>query len=312
MLDESLHRLLVELDFLVCEGKALAVGTISTYKDGSKWKKQKSGKWVRLSGKSKTKPKPTKKPKVPVKTKVKVSTSGAAPEPTKKNKKPHVFKREKVFDDHAEGKVLDEREYNLMSQHALDNLTQDQRFAATNYSNHTDRILNPLLRKSKGQFDKNASLYEGSTDLAKAAKKRQKDDDRAVTLGQEIGDLDAAIASYKMPEKTKVFRVFADPTGEITKDFKVGGEFTDNGYVSTTRDKSIANNFYHTLQERTNRVNVVITIPKGKPALPSGGTSDYSTDEQEVLLPRGSKFKINRVTKGRGPDAAKTIEVELV
>lgn len=181
-------------------------------------------------------------------------------------------------------------EYRKMATSADGILTPNQRFAAKNYSNHTDRILNPLLRKGKGVVDKDYDLYAGQTDHVKD--KRNKEQTSKATVGEEIKNLDAAIASYKMPMTAKLYRTMSDEGGRFFGDMKEGSTFTDHGYVSTTTDRNFLNEFYSA--DPKDRVDLTIVVSKGKSALPMRYMSDYG-EEKEILLPRGNKFKISKV-----------------
>jgi hypothetical protein len=79
------------------EGKAMPVGTVSTYKDGSKWKKMKSGKWVPVGGKAKSKS--ANKPILTNKSKTKTKSAPAKHKLKFFAKKPEKKKNHKLWLD---------------------------------------------------------------------------------------------------------------------------------------------------------------------------------------------------------------------
>lgn len=69
--------------------------------------------------------------------------------------------------------------------------------------------------------------------------------------------------------------------------FEQGGEFSDKGYISTTIMKGAIGN-----------ENIEIRIPKGSKGLYLEGLTDWE-GEQELLLPRDSKFRVIEKTGNR-------------
>lgn len=85
--------------------------------------------------------------------------------------------------------------------------------------------------------------------------------------------------------------------------FPVGATVMDRGYVSTSTERDIADHF-----RGDGEVGVLmhITIPKGVKVLAG------SHNESEVLLPRGSRFKITHVEEPLGSDVPLHVHMELV
>jgi len=80
----------------------------------------------------------------------------------------------------------------------------------------------------------------------------------------------------------------------------VGSEFTDNGIISTTLSSKTAMQF----QRGTMDTTMVINVPKGSKAYAVPDALEYfnpmdASFEREVLLPRGTKFKITNYDKGK-------------
>ena len=65
----------------------------------------------------------------------------------------------------------------------------------------------------------------------------------------------------------------------------VGDEFDDKGFVSTSQ--YTGNAFY-----QSGTVRFHITVPKGHPAIAMGSDLSHYSNEREILLPRGSRFRV--------------------
>jgi hypothetical protein len=117
---------------------------------------------------------------------------------------------------------------------------------------------------------------------------------RQLRFGEEnhqantIKDLDSAFAKTPPLETgVRVRRLMGDtdklfgPVGS-----RVGGTFTDKGYVSTTyyHDPNDAGSFSGS--------NITIDLPPGATALAPNGVGHFQDSEGEVLLPRDTKFKV--------------------
>jgi hypothetical protein len=86
-----------------------------------------------------------------------------------------------------------------------------------------------------------------------------------------------------------------------------GGEFTDKGFPSTSFSQHVALEFTSQLQLTSERGGTDVThymmriaIPKGTHALPASALGLGARDEDEVILQRGSRFRITRREDGGG------------
>jgi phage gp29-like protein len=89
----------------------------------------------------------------------------------------------------------------------------------------------------------------------------------------------------------------------LPKVMKEGSEFTDKGFVSTTSDMAVALHF-----KRKAGFIVRIAIPAGHRVLAMGhATGNY--DEEEILLPRGGRFRVSKVVQ---EGAEKRVDLEYL
>ena len=111
-------------------------------------------------------------------------------------------------------------------------------------------------------------------------------DSMQTKLNQErIKLLDSALAKSSLEKDTVVYRGISY---SVAEQIQTGKIFVDHGYVSTSLDHSVSQDFggSKTMQ---------ISVPKGTQAGVINGMSSHP-DEHEVLLPRGSYFHIDKVT----------------
>lgn len=124
-------------------------------------------------------------------------------------------------------------------------------------------------------------------------------------FGKEITDpLDNALKKSVLAKDTTLLRGMS-LTPDQVKQFKPGKAFIDKGYVSTTTSAKVMESFSH--GTGTSAVHLQITAKAGKNALDVKPFSQHK-GEAEVLLPRGSKFKITSVKEpgpGGGPYVVK-------
>lgn len=111
-------------------------------------------------------------------------------------------------------------------------------------------------------------------------------------------NLDAAIRKSKIMEDTTVYRGVAKPAEFFGSDVTIGTVIVDNGFISTSKNTATANGF------SSGGLVAKIRLPKGSSAMDVSPLSLHSK-EKEVLLPRGSMFKIVGVS-------GKTVEIEYV
>ena len=101
--------------------------------------------------------------------------------------------------------------------------------------------------------------------------------------------IDKAIQKNRLPEAVKVFRGFNCPS--CLKKLKEGGIFQDKAFFSTSLDESVPGEF---LNKEPGDIMFHITLPKG-----TNAGRGSKADESELILPRGSKFRIKKISKGK-------------
>lgn len=103
-----------------------------------------------------------------------------------------------------------------------------------------------------------------------------------------IANIDTAIAKSAAPIDMLVHR---GVDGRVhMQNLKVGSTFGDNGYSSTSAVEGAS--FQH------KEVMMHISVPKGHHALSVENHSEVE-NEKEILLPRGSQFRVTKVTEGK-------------
>jgi len=110
-------------------------------------------------------------------------------------------------------------------------------------------------------------------------------------VGHMIKQLDSALNAQPTPHAFKVYRTVGP---EMAARFKVGDEFHDPGYGSSSTGEH-----RYTPANQHSWVKMHIDVPKGAYGAP---ISHLHPDELEFLLPRGSRFKVKAITEeDRGP-----------
>lgn len=104
---------------------------------------------------------------------------------------------------------------------------------------------------------------------------------------RSIDRIDSAFKnkSARMQQDAIVFR--GSGGLDYFKQFEVGGVFDDQGFVSTSMTTD--NGFYSSGQVRFH-----ISVPKGHPAIAMDSTLSAFSNEKEILLKRGSKFRVTK------------------
>ena len=216
-----------------------------------------------------------------------------------------------------QGLAMKAGEYRAMAEAYPEKLSGPQKLAVMNYTDHTDKILNPMLRQAGGHPDPSAMLYQGAhvpdhvhaERLAKRRSRMSEEHDKDLSVATEISRLDSAIAANRLPRDVTTYRVMNDPTGNLIKSLKPGDVFQDHGYVSTTADKNILDGFHS--GNRAHRVDMHVTIRKGTPAAPMHELSSFK-NEAEILLGRGSKFRITKIEPAvAGADGTKGTAMQV-
>lgn len=120
-----------------------------------------------------------------------------------------------------------------------------------------------------------------------------------------VRDLDSAISKSELPENTVLYRGM-ELNDNLRNNIKPGATFTDQAYTSTSLDQGNPSRF----AGGENGAVMRIKAQKGQKGLAMQSISDYP-EEKEVLLPRGTKYKITGVT--RDPDTGRTfIDAEII
>lgn len=121
-------------------------------------------------------------------------------------------------------------------------------------------------------------------------------------IARQAREIDSAISKAPpLDADTVLFRGMGKGAG-VT--FKVGQEFSDKGFVSTSMDRNVGDDF-----AVGDGAFIRINAPKGTRGAYVDLLSPNDT-EQEFLLPRGSRFKVRKITKGK--IGAAVIDVDLI
>jgi hypothetical protein len=105
---------------------------------------------------------------------------------------------------------------------------------------------------------------------------------------EAVARIDKAIA--EQPPLDHAITVFRGANGAHFKDTKPGDTLTDKGYMSASLAERIARGFQH--GEPT---NITITVPKGMKVLNINGARNNYNAEEEVIFPRGTRFRVESV-----------------
>lgn len=123
----------------------------------------------------------------------------------------------------------------------------------------------------------------------------------------DASDLKAMDAVMSRAKTTKPMTVHRGVTGDWIDKLTPGATYTDGGFVSTTSDPGVVGVFSFGSKKAT----LEIHVPAGSKAVSMVDQTKYGHKEQEILLNRGSKFKVigRKPGKNGKPDS---IQVELV
>ena len=97
-------------------------------------------------------------------------------------------------------------------------------------------------------------------------------------------NLDTAINKSKLSKDCTIYRKIEAPLSIFGPSIKVGGVWVDNGYISTSKNQAVWEG----------NIKLTIDCKKGGRGIDVQALSLH-TSEAEVLLPRGSLFKIKKV-----------------
>lgn len=147
----------------------------------------------------------------------------------------------------------------------------------------------------------NASLRNGTYPKGgEAAKERVRNEVSALTDLIDIQDPTSSETTlYRRMEN---FRL----------DLSEGGEFHDKGFVSTSKREDVLP--IETEQDDPNYTFFKITVPKGAQMLDvvAAGRKSWGADEQEVILPPGTKFRVKKVMDRGNASAPPYYELEAI
>ena len=113
---------------------------------------------------------------------------------------------------------------------------------------------------------------------------------------KQVGHLDSAMKKGTLPEQT-VYRALNHREWSENLDSLKGATIDDKAFISTSKSRKLAEGY---AQGGTSRILMEISVPKGSTGidiLDSGAASSgLLREESEVLLARGSKFKVLETT----------------
>lgn len=195
--------------------------------------------------------------------------------------------------------------------------TQSQQEAIEYYASGDGMYLNNMLRGRHGynQSDLTGEDRQLMRDLDKALNKSVTDDVlyRSVDASAVFGNVDSNILYDLVSEVT--YGTYSGQNGAYAQnkaktlksivDRTVGKTITDKGYVSTTRDASIAENWGDFSGSNNPVVMKIKTSKSTKGADISKATKqiramEQSSPQKETLLARGQKYKIQKVYAKNG------------
>ena len=154
-------------------------------------------------------------------------------------------------------------------------LSEAEKHAIANYTVNSDGVndgLRGIKPNTKGMEP------EQKADYLKSYKNAQ----------SEAKFIDSAIAKGTLSKPATLYRG-ADATG-----MKVGQTITEKGYLSTSREPTVAEEFVGSSEGTAKSAIMVIKAPKG---MNVGHMEALSVvpDEREVLFPRGTKYKVDKI-----------------
>jgi hypothetical protein len=127
---------------------------------------------------------------------------------------------------------------------------------------------------------------------------RNKDTDQMPDKYKDLTkNLDSAIAKQPdLPADSKLYRgfKFGDAFGKKKPEELVGTVITDNGFMSTSTARAVA--------ERFGSTRVTMSVPPGIKGLDmlTVKNTNAAQVEREIILPRGTRFEITKVTQTKG------------
>lgn len=127
---------------------------------------------------------------------------------------------------------------------------------------------------------------------------------------QVISNVSSAIKKHPLDKPMTVYRGLKvnknEPGSEVYASLKEGDTFSDKGFTSTTTSKTVQDKFTEKLNRSDTPVSIEISLKAGDPALPMD--QYHKSTEKEILLDRGTKFKVVSVQDGKN---GRKIKMEL-
>ncbi len=140
---------------------------------------------------------------------------------------------------------------------------------------------------------------------------RGKIDDITPRQNSAISNIDDVMnRTFVMEKETVTYRGMKLSPRTKVENYKVGQEFVDFGYVSSSKSARVASEF---IGPSKRGILFRITNPKGTKALDMAQSASTTVfkKEAEVLLARGTKMKITHITDGR-PHATIIVHVRII
>ncbi len=168
--------------------------------------------------------------------------------------------------------------------HATANGVRISEKDALSYYTHNGNLsINKTLRRGKQIEGVTANRSDSILDMVTLS--QSQNDARA------IAGMDSLLGRTRLAENLVVYRAAKGPGWDkLFKSAKVGKSFTDPGFVSASLKRGEAEAFGTKM--------LVMRLPKGSNALPlQDWSNSYTAFEQEVIVARGSKFKVLKKSK---------------
>ena len=253
------------------------------------------------SSKSPVKPEAPKKilskidtPKATRKIDAPVSSAPAILSPTEKKKLDRILSR--MVTSKVTGKKIP---LNRLSKDAIiRNLSGEEKKLAERWagsSGSTGQVsFKTSLRNTRLTDEQKATIYDYAWDG-----NTYQDVNVALRRGGEVSaqvrkkadEITRVISSKTIDENVIAYRGAAN-SPELVRMLEQGGDFQDNGFISTSLDKSVSLEDFADVG--SNQVLMTIEVPKGTNAIYLGDQLDDlgAFDQQELLLQRGTMFKV--------------------
>ena len=174
---------------------------------------------------------------------------------------------------------------------------------AAKYYHSSNNLVNEILRKG-GEVLSNAEISEREKELANQPQRESlpKYDQVLLKSMKSINDLDSHFksADARLSNDTVVYRGVKK---ELLNKFVESGEWIDNGFVSTSLNPIIAEDFtdkalVNNEPDRVERTPIFkINLKRGDSVLMLPCSEDEFCVESEITLPRGCKFTITNEDK---------------